>query len=1131
MLYLKSLTLHRFKSFKHAELLFSKGFTCVVGPNGSGKSNICDALLFGLGENSLKRMRAHRLDYLITLPTSKSSDLRKAYVRINLGGDEEMEVLRGVRSDGKSMYKINGKRMTRQEALDILGRHGVHADETNTITQGEINRLIELNPKGRRELIDIASGIEEFERKKEESLKELEKVSQAISGAQIVLDERMGFLKELEAEKQAAEKYLEMTSRLKALNYSILLSRKKEAEAMLTEYTKASDSVSSKKAEAEATLGLIKERIEKFNSERQRLTKDLGESAKAMGGINAQLEAIRMELAKIDLSNSNSAAMVAEAEKSIKALCGEAESSKQKIDANSAEMQMLMVKISEFTQKLGKSGLGKKETPLQTSNLDDLNAAVKDAESALEKLNEESLKLKTEISSLSAGKESLLERVSSAENSSKSILSKKTEAGKHSKELESRQASISVAAKTLEIEISSIAKEISGMEEKSISLREQKASSQSRSGAIYDKIMEKFGKEKGFYGKASELCTYETKYSNAVDAAAGARFDYIVVDTMATANSMIKYLKENSLGRATFIPMRELMLQEESASKGKQVISVIESDEKFRKVFNFIFWNTCLVGDSGEAKSLGLGRQRYVTLGGEVIEQSGIISGGSQQRRVSTAGIEKELKEINERLSSMRSQLAEKNERLSSNRKEAAYAEMELKSHSKGAVDLEAELKRLEAEKASFSSTLKKASEAEARLHYEIEEIESEKQKESAKLDSLRKEFSSTYNKTIELSKNIAKYGLSKEEVEKLEAMRKESESLKIKNAELQKENEMLEEKITGIEKELSTKRKSMSDSQKSIKENQKKGTELEKSKKEIETKINTDNEQSKKIYAKISALDTEVAKATNEQSRASAEQAGIERQSTEVSLKKSQVEIRVNDLKAELAIYKDEITQINKDVSEMEKEVIVLNAKVSELGNVNLKAPEAFNEKKKSADEAHSKAETLDNERQAVLKMIEEIDSKKLQTFMATLNDVAKNFSRLYNYIFPGSASIRLENPKDPFNSGLDIAITTEKSTKIITSMSGGEKSLLSLILIFSIHMCKPSPLYIFDEVDAALDKENSRKLSQLIKEMSKDAQFIVVSHNDSLIVNADTAVGVAKSNDESHAVGIEVSSMTNKK
>lgn len=1125
--------MHRFKSFKHAELLFSKGFTCVVGPNGSGKSNICDALLFGLGEGSLRRLRARTLDSLITFSGSKSSSLRQAYITLELDGDEAFSITRKVRSDGKSLYKVNGKHMSRAEVQDLASRHGIHADETNTITQGEINKFNDLNPKGRRELIDIASGIEEFERKKEEALRELEKVGQRISEGQIMLEERMRFLRELESEKASAEKYLQMSTRLKTLNYSIVVTKKQDAEAMLSEYTKAMAITDAKKNELAEKLDSTAKKIDQFTLERQQLTKDLGESAKAMGEINAKLEGIKMEMAKLEMINTNHLNSATESERDIGAFEAEISMTKETVGKNLGEMDGLSKQIKEMEEKLAKSNIKTEDLSTDFGNVDELNGHVTQSELALETLNNKLLAMRGETSNISSGKDSLLKQIKKIEELVSDLSGKKSEILKKQKEAGSKFASLSSSAKILDSEIDSLNKKIGNADGDLIELKSQRGSAQSRGSVVYDKIKDKFGKEKGFYGKVSELCAYESKHSPAIEAAAGARFDYIVVDGIATADSMIKYLRDNNLGRATFIPMKELLPQPEPAKEkeAKPLLDVIEFDSKFKNAMGFVFSNTYLVDDSDQAKKLGIGRHRYVTISGDVIEQSGVISGGSAQKRVSVANMDKQIKELTENSIAMKKSLSEKMEQLFRQRKDTAYAEAEIKSTEREIITLENEIKQNEGEKTAISREIKKAEEREEKLAKELSDGEKQHQKLQESLDGAREKLSMAYNKSVEISKQLAKFGLSKEDLARLDCMRKDLEALRIRKAEMHKENQMLDEKSAGLKRQISEKRKSAEEARKIVKENEKRLKELEQGKKGTEVKITSDNDTSKKIYGKISQLDLELAKMAVEHSKLGAEHSNLERQLSEHKMRRGQAETRIADFNAELAVYKEEMTPVRENMAEMEKEVIVLNAKIGELGNVNLKAPEMFDEKKKNADEAVTKVNTLENERLAVLRMIEEIDSKKLQTFMSTLNDIAKNFSKLYGLILPGSASISLENPKDPFNSGLEILVTNENRKKVLSSMSGGEKSLLSLILIFAIHMCKPSGLYIFDEVDAALDKENSKKLSHLIKEMSKNAQFVVVSHNDSLIVNADTAIGVAKTDDESRAVGIEISSILNRK
>jgi len=245
--------------------------------------------------------------------------------------------------------------------------------------------------------------------------------------------------------------------------------------------------------------------------------------------------------------------------------------------------------------------------------------------------------------------------------------------------------------------------------------------------------------------------------------------------------------------------------------------------------------------------------------------------------------------------------------------------------------------------------------------------------------------------------------------------------------------------------------------------------------------------------------------------------------------MRRSQLEVRLGDLRAEISVYANEkVELLNGKIEEMEREATLLSDKLRELGNVNLKAPEIYKEKEKDVAEARSKVEMLESEREAILKMIEEIDAKKHSIFMETFNAVSKNFSKLYSYVSDDKAELVLSDEKDPFNSELLIKVKTKNNiAKRAESMSGGERSMLMLILVFAIHMYKPSSIYIFDEIDAAFDKENSKKLSQLLKQLSTDSQFIVVSHNDTLISNADAAIGVAKINGESKIFGLQLSSI----
>ncbi len=1125
MLYLKSLTLDRFKSFRHAELLFSKGFTCIVGPNGSGKSNICDALLFGLGESALRRLRSERLENLIS-NSKKREGLRKAYVRIEFGGDANLTIVRAVRSDGKSLYRVNGRHVSRQDVLEMLSKYSIRADETNTIAQGEIARLTELRPKERRELIDIASGIKEFEYKKEEALKELEKVGQKISESNIMLNERKGFLKELESEKESAEKYLKMGARLKSLNYSTLTLKKSEAARLFSGY---SERLGKLNARADALRGVIAQmsgRISELNAERSRLTQQLNESTTSMGETSSRLEGINMGLASLAAELEALQKEAAEAGKDMIELQDEEKKAAETIAKNNDLMAGLDSEIDARVPELAKLKSVKGKAP-EEKDLKALESDVLLSEKRLEKAQAEAQSLAAEVSLLQGRETSMKSDAERAAKLGREIGLTHKAKGSELREMRSRLEALRKEVKGDEAELSRISSDIGRADESSINIREQLAGMRSRSSSVYESIKGGFAKRKGLYGRLSELCTYNDEHAAAVETAAAARLDYIVVDTVESASEMIAYLKRNAAGRATFIPLDEVRAEETERQKGlSPLIDFVRFDALFRKAFMYALHNTYLVSSIDEARRHGIGSRRYVTLSGELIEQSGTLTGGTLPKRSSQALLERRLNEVLESKSLLSAEYESASNKILKARKEEAYLEM-------GALSLEKELSTLSTE---AEADARQAAEAEREAEglssrlldagKRLAEARAEAASCSEELSKLKSMLSALYSEALEASRKLS-VDSGSEEMERLEGLRKEVEGFRIARAEASKEAQIAEGSTLLLAEKIKARLASIKDSKKAAAEKAARKKALEEQRHELEADIAKRSNSGKELYKSLSSVDSELTRLAAEKGRSDAEYANTERQALELRIQSSQAETRMNDLSAELSTFGSGVELIKDEIGSMEREAALLGARITELGSVNLKAPELYEEKKRSVDEVMSKLLTLETERQAVMRMITEIESKKLQTFMNALNEVSRNFSTLYSHVFTNKAAIRLENQKEPFSSGLDIEVENGRTLRTLSAMSGGEKSFISLILIFAIHMYKPSALYIFDEVDAALDKENSKKLSHLIKEMGKSAQFIVVSHNDSLIVNAETAIGVVKPGDDSKSVGIEVSSI----
>ena len=348
MLRLDKITLHNFKSFRHATINFSKGFNCVVGPNGSGKSNICDALLFALGETSLRRMRVSSAKSLINASAKsvKEDGVKRAYTTVSFSGDENLEISRIIKSNNKISYRINGKKSTRQQVLDVLRANRADINETNTIIQGEITKILNMSPKERRVLIDIAAGIKEFDDKKDAATKELEKVEGKINEANIMLSERGAFLSELEKEKIDAERYTELQSKIKRITYTILKAREAEINKEYSKYVADYEKLATRKKSLEAEQKKLEDELSSAISYKDKISKKMNEGSIEVGTANRVLDEINANIKiKEALIKQLEESLIKSKDKE-KGLAYELSKTKEQIDLNSQNLAILKSDLS-----------------------------------------------------------------------------------------------------------------------------------------------------------------------------------------------------------------------------------------------------------------------------------------------------------------------------------------------------------------------------------------------------------------------------------------------------------------------------------------------------------------------------------------------------------------------------------------------------------------------------------------------------------------------------------------------------------------------------------------------------------------------------------------------------------------
>ncbi|MCX8196803.1 MAG: chromosome segregation protein SMC [Candidatus Micrarchaeota archaeon] len=1123
MVYIKALKFRGFKSFRRAEASFPKGFVCLAGPNGSGKSNITDGIRFALGESSLKALRAKRVSDLI------NSSCSFGEVVLYIDGEKQYEVKRAIKVDGKdvkTLYKINGRRSTRTLVLEELRQYGLESGSHNIIAQGQVERIVEMSSKERRQIIDNIAGISEYDAKKEEALSELARVDAKINEANLVLGERQIALSELERQKAEALAFLEAQENFKKAKASLISSEYSKLNRQHSEIVQRYSELSSQASELGHQVSVLSSRLEELNGQKKAIAEKIAASASR----EATIQDISLLKEKIgSLSATHSAQ-----QKDLQRLQAEL----KEISAEISQARKTQDEIAASIKKLNESLLGIKSMLSQAESKDSgsENNAKRIAQQ-IESLSLQIISLKEQKAAAEAAKasaEKILrikrqekERISAALGSfSEHKLS--GEAELYKKEilaLQQKLDSLFESEREINRKLPEVEKQLFAAKDKAANLRA--SISPAQSGLALKTVEELKPKIKGIFGQVSSLISCDQKFMLALEAAAGQRLSYVVVDNSSTAIKVIEKLKETKAGRCTFIPLDIPVRQQDDAPKMAgflgRLIDFVKYDRLFEPAMNYVFGDTLLFDNAENAKKGGYGKYRMVTLDGELFEKSGAITGGFLRTSLlSKAALDKaeaEAEELKKQKDDLFAQLYSIREEMSLLRKQKAEAEVKLKG-------IELELKSAQEKQAS-----KKAlSDALAQIDAEIQSAEKEIANASSLVQSLEQkltqaisQFELLKRQLDEENEKIKKSNLDANvRLQQLHAERSRLEAqLQAKNEELEKTTSslsLLVSKKETIQAQLSECKKTISDLQAQIDENSK-------LLKEKEAKLSELSATNSKLMSKLKEIEDQAAEVAQQAGKLKAELDRCSKEMMETEIRRQTIETRLADLKASLEEFSG-IQIIDASKQELEELMKKSEAIMNSLSSVNLKAPQQYEQKKAEIDEIKSRVESLDAEKKAVFHMIDEIEAKKRSIFLSTFSSINSNFKKLFSYIFKGEGTLLLENTSNPFESGLFIKVKEGGHEKYLDSMSGGEKSLLALLFIFSIQMYKAAPFYILDEADAALDKENSRKLAELLRQLSSTTQFIVVTHNDTLLSYADVVLGVTRTDEGSKIVGVQLTS-----
>ncbi len=1139
-----------FKSFaKHTELVFGTDFNCCLGPNGSGKSNILDALCFVLGKSSAKSMRAERSSNLIYNGGKSKKPAKEGEVSIYFDNshkrfptqDPEVKITRIVRQNGQSVYKINDKTRTRQEIVDILSFAKIDPDAYNIILQGDITKFVEMHPMERRMLIEEISGISIYEEKKQKALNQLEKVGERLKEAEIVLAERNTYLKELKKDRDQAQKFKEMSDKLSQNQASLLKIQIDKKEKVKSEFNNNLEKTKQELNKINEKINQLKQLNIEKKQEIENISKEIEEKGEVeQVTLNKEIETLKIDLTKkhsrletldneinkinkrtLDLNNS-----LKETDEKINSLKTEEEELKQQKENIEAQKKELTDKLSIFRDKN------------KLKDLADVEASIEESDKAAEELQKEIHFLREKQHNIIRQKDLLEHQINTIDDQIKKVEEIEKE---HKEEIESlKSKKDNFKQTTLNLnkalnEDSSLAVQIDSLRKKVATTREELAKLQARHTTINEttradiaikKILEKKGTTKGIYGTISELGQVNSKYSLALEIAAGSRLKSIVVDDEKIAAEQIKYLKKNRLGIATFLPLNKIRAKpiSEEANKLKKAkgchglaLDLVSFDDKFKKIFQYIFSNTLVVDDIDVARRLGIGKTRMVTLDGDLAEFSGVMQGGYRKRRPGLGFTEKEITTDIQKYEQEEADLQNTVTTLENRRKEN-----------------EEDIVKLRENKANLEADILKV---EKTLHLaptDLEISKTKKQELSSNSKKLEKEIEEIIAQITEKNKELADNRIEKQNLKsKIAELRDpallaEMATFEEKRNEINEEIAKLGGEIKNIDIQITTiyipeKEKIDKILKEMVKEEEDFKTEIEyitKESKEKQEQLNKKESIAKDFHSKFrnlfekrSTITEEITKNENTISNRLDDSRKVEIRQNTLTLKHAEIASELAGIQQEFQQYEGISILTNKTEEQLKYEISKFEKMKIEIGSVNMKALEVYDSIEKEYSNLLTKKDTLITEKEDVVKMMDEIEHKKKDLFIKNFEAVNSNFQSIFSQLTTkGEATLDIENKENPFEGGLGIKVRlTGHKFLDIRSLSGGEKTLTALAFIFSIQEHEPASFYILDEVDAALDKRNSEKLAKLVAKYAEKAQYIMISHNDGIISEASNLYGVS--------------------
>lgn len=1162
---LKALEMQGFKSFPDKTVLeFNKGITAVVGPNGSGKSNISDAVRWVLGEQSTKTLRGSKMEDVIFSGT----DVRKAkgFAEVTLRLDntdrslnkdsDEVSVTRRYYRSGDSEYLVNGESARLRDVNELFMDTGLGRDGYSIVGQGKIADMVSPKASERRDMLEEAAGISHFRYRRGDAIKRLAQAEENLVRLRDILSELESRVGPLKAQSEKAQKFIVLAGERKNLEIGIWLNTiDKTGEKMRDQEHKIEIAEASHK-EAQDELSKIGEMIDKAADGTRDINIKLEEIRNSASGFEEKLSDIdsQIKVAENSILHNNETierinrdkAAENETEQNIDAAVSAARECIQKAEEQIADATRQMDELSkqEETYRLSSSEFSDRAAALSgeisalSVRLADCRVTAETANSSIEEIRSRISAIDESMGTRKDDYDALLKRKADAEASLKEIqdeiVSVKNAIDGYTLRFENRGKK----ADSVKLAIDEKQRELHKGQDRVRLLEDLEKNMEGYFGAV-KAVMKESGRGalRGIYGPVSQLITVKEKYSAAIETALGAAVQNIVVDNETDAKRAMGFLKEHRAGRATFLPITAIkgrVLSEQGLDDQYGFVSIasdlVSYDNKYSEIIRWLLGRTAVAEDIDSAIAIAKKysyRFRIVTLDGQVINAGGSMTGGS---RVQNAGIlsrGNEIERLKGSLASMQKELDGmlSDYKLLSEDASAAKAELEgaegdLLRAKEENIRREGELKLASDKLASVSSGVKELLEEKETLEKRIESVSSGAEAARSQIDELKETLESKEKELESITGDSKTLQKNREEVASKAA------EIRLRIVSLQKDVEANTDEITRLKNRKTGHLDRLSELDGEIREIEEKNDELralterlsadEKALKanhgDAQNQINELISQRDELEKQANDLRLHERAKSEERERLSGDIARLEERKIAMRNEYDNLTSKLYDeyqlTRREAAALEIEID----DYSLAAKRLAELKSQIRALGSVNVSAIEEYKEVSERYEFLSGQISDVETSRAELNKMIDDLTGKMAEQFREQFNRINSCFGQTFIELFGGGkAELRLEDERDVLGSDIEIKVQPPgKNVQNINLLSGGEKGLSAIALLFAILKVTPAPFCIFDEVEAALDDVNVSRYAQYVRRMTKNTQFILITHRRGTMEEADVLYGV---------------------